>query len=379
MKLPLVLACALALSPVTAAQRTPRSDLDLMLSRYEALPAGPERDALEREIDAFAGQRYATYSRLYWYKSLDEARAAARAEHKPILSLRMLGRLDEELSCANSRFFRVALYANREIASFLRESFVLHWSSERPVPQVTIDFGDGRVLRTTLAGNSAHYVLDEDGRPIDVLPGLYTPRAFRTELEKLLPLARSSPVLDDTTRAKQIAAVHAEHDAGVDEFWNDRSTASAIPNVGGPSIAVGERITIAKAIAERPLVDRLDPRADLLAVEQGRLVHRAFDARLDESSQALFERLAPSGMSRVDLDRMRARFETSIAGDTQRNEQTLRRQIHALFTMAAHEPTFEELNAGVYTRVFLTPAHDPWLGLRSTLAFDALPEGGLVQ
>ena len=48
----------------------------------------------------------------------------------------------------------------------------------RPAPRVTVDFGDGRRLERTLTGNSVHYVLSPDGRPIDALPGLYAPRAF---------------------------------------------------------------------------------------------------------------------------------------------------------------------------------------------------------
>ena len=101
----------------------------------------------------------------------------------------MLGRLDEDLSCANSRLFRATLYANQDVSRFLRERFVLYWSSERPVPRVTIDYGDGRRLERTTTGNSAHYVLDEDGNVLDVLPGLYAPTAFRRELEGSLALA----------------------------------------------------------------------------------------------------------------------------------------------------------------------------------------------
>src|SRR5687767_532768 len=46
-------------------------------------------------IDAVAGQKDAYASRLYWYTDLDAAKATAQREGKPILSLRMLGRLDE--------------------------------------------------------------------------------------------------------------------------------------------------------------------------------------------------------------------------------------------------------------------------------------------
>jgi hypothetical protein len=69
---------------------------------------------------------------------------------KPILSLRLLGKLTDEFSCANSRFFRTVLYPNDEVSAVLRDRFVLHWRSVRPVPTVTIDFGDGRKLERTL-------------------------------------------------------------------------------------------------------------------------------------------------------------------------------------------------------------------------------------
>src|SRR6202008_4526475 len=101
---------------------------------------------------------------------------------KPILSLRLLGKLTDELSCANSRFFRTVLYSNVAISSTLRNEFILHWQTVRPVPMITIDFGDGRKLQRTITGNSIHYVLDSDGQIIDALPGVYGPAAFERSL-----------------------------------------------------------------------------------------------------------------------------------------------------------------------------------------------------
>jgi hypothetical protein len=83
------------------------------------------------------------------YTDLEKAQAASKQTGRPILSLRLLGRLDEELSCANSRFMRTALYANQEISGILRDRFILDWQSVRPVPKISIDFGDGRRLERT--------------------------------------------------------------------------------------------------------------------------------------------------------------------------------------------------------------------------------------
>src|SRR5262249_33964268 len=106
--------------------RTPAS-LETLLARYDALVAsGGDTTALRQDIDRVAGQRDAHASRLFWYTDLDEAKAEAKRTGKPILSLRLLGKLDEEFSCANSRLFRIVLYANPTISQFLRDTYVLH-------------------------------------------------------------------------------------------------------------------------------------------------------------------------------------------------------------------------------------------------------------
>ena len=129
-------------------------------------------------LDAVSMQKDAYASGLFWHTDFEKAKQAAEKEDKPILSLRLLGNLNEELSCANSRFFRAILYSNSTISQTLREKFVLHWQSVRPAPKVTIDFGDGRKIERTITGNSIHYIVDEDGNLLDALPGLYSPTRF---------------------------------------------------------------------------------------------------------------------------------------------------------------------------------------------------------
>ena len=150
--------------------------------------------AASPHLDRLCGQIHAHTTLLYWFTDLDAALAEARRTRRPILSLRLLGRLDEELSCANSRFFRRLLYPEPRINRLLRERFVLHWQTVRPVPKVTIDFGDGRRVQRTLTGNSLHVILDGHGRPIDALPGLFSPDVFyrlltgeRVELPPVAP------------------------------------------------------------------------------------------------------------------------------------------------------------------------------------------------
>jgi hypothetical protein len=176
--------------------------------------------ALKGQLDTIAGQHDAWASRLFWFTDLNQAKNAARAQHKPILSLRLLGKLTDEYSCANSRFFRTALYSNTQISQTLRDKFILHWSSERPVPVVTIDMGDGRRLKRTLTGNSAHYLLDSEGRPLDVLPGLYGPGAFHSWLERGEALFIGCA--EGAERGGKLKAWHeAELNALADAYIND--------------------------------------------------------------------------------------------------------------------------------------------------------------
>ncbi|HEU5460028.1 MAG TPA: hypothetical protein VFU83_06005, partial [Pyrinomonadaceae bacterium] len=155
------------------------------INRHVADPSLAPDEQWERittALDAVAQQKNSYIAGLYWHTDLEEAKKVSAATNKPILSLRLLGKLTDEFSCANSRFFRTVLYSHTEVSAYLRQHYVLHWQSIRPVPKVTIDYGDGRKLERTLTGNSIHYVLDSQGRPVDAIPGLYGPGAFRRAL-----------------------------------------------------------------------------------------------------------------------------------------------------------------------------------------------------
>ncbi|MBX9685173.1 MAG: hypothetical protein K2X27_00650 [Candidatus Obscuribacterales bacterium] len=77
------------------------------------------------------------------------------------------------------------LFSNTEIADFINENFEACWQSVRKVPLVSIDLGQGNVIKRTLNGNIATYVCFSDGRIIDILPGLYEPQAYKDRLKQL--------------------------------------------------------------------------------------------------------------------------------------------------------------------------------------------------
>ena len=73
--------------------------LSLLLDKYNSLYPTislRERKKMLRVIDQVSGQKHAAFCKLYWYKNLELAKKAAAVAKKPILLLRLLGKLDEE-------------------------------------------------------------------------------------------------------------------------------------------------------------------------------------------------------------------------------------------------------------------------------------------
>ena len=408
--------CIVALTTsIPAVSLTEREELDALMARYDLEPDGPVKESLGLRIDATAHQKYATVSRLYWHTDLASAKAAAREQGRPILHLRMLGSLEEDLSCANSRLFRATLYANQELSGFLRERFVLYWSSERPVPRVTIDYGDGRTLERTTGGNSAHYVLDGDGNVLDVLPGLYAPLAFRHELEGSLALAEQVRDKSDSERARLIAGYHEQLVSAVERNWERLAvTVPLIPGMRQPALTRGEtplaaaqRATITKIAVEvrdlRVFAKELAPEAipedqvetwaaagralySFDSVKQPAPPARAMLSQvsvLDNASRALVVRLhnaGPPELRATDevVRALIARLEQTIVADTALNQLRLRPEISREIVRRGGAIDFPALNSWVYAQVFRTPKTDAWLGLLQRDVFTGLPGDGVV-
>jgi hypothetical protein len=97
------------------------------------------------------------------------------------------------------------LFSSSEVAQYINATFEPAWESVRPAPLVTIDFGNGHVVKRTLQGNIATYVCGSDGTVYDILPGIYAPNVYRTQLQSLAALAvslrsKSAPKTEDDKR-----------------------------------------------------------------------------------------------------------------------------------------------------------------------------------
>jgi len=389
-----------------------------------------ELDAL---IDAVGGARYCSASRLYWYTDLEDAKRASAESGKPILSLHMMGKLTDEYSCANSRFFRTTLYSNAEISNYLREHFIMHWHSVRPVPKVTIDFGEGRKLERTLTGNSIHYVLASDGRPIDALPGLYSPAKFLEWLTLSENVARTymgvasveyrEPYLRDyhagqadairRAWADDLAQVSPEFAASrsrrIEDVLTQGSTNTGTPNGGAsgaelqaaapkfpPRALVAAFLARGKGDVEVPILNAIVMTSEQLETattdeEMWRKIAALHtgEVRLDEASLEVISRENPVAERAMELAvtkmvvetpllRMVRQLRSSISLDTVRNEYQLHRRIHEWFAQGEAPADVTALNERVYAELFLTPSSDPWLGLLTPDVYTGLEGAGVI-
>ena len=376
----------------TAAPERLEAMFGVHLDRLAEQRKNPEDNAewerLRVAFDTVGQQRDCYASHLYWYTNLDQAKAAARDSGKPILSLRLLGKLNEEYSCANSRFFRTTLYPNAQVSQYLREHFILHWQSVRPVPRITIDMGDGRRIERTITGNSIHYVLDADGNPIDALPGLYGAKMFLAQLALAGDAEQQASKLKGRERADFLTNYHDARLGEIRHQWSkDLEKVAALPT-----------IHVAQPAASAPMPldgSRLDElSADLQSrdlIWQKIAALHADEATLDTGARRLIafkqpptaEEAARRALTKSTLEnpmvRMLRNLENSIAEDTVRNEYQLHSRIHEWFVTGAAPANLNALNSKVYAELFLTPNSDAWLGLAPANTFSALDGGGLVQ
>lgn len=404
---------------VAALREAGPDGLEVALRQFGEAKNEEERSQLSKLVDQVAGQRDAAVSRLYWYADLDQAKLAAAESDRPILSLRMLGKLTDEFSCANSRYFRTALYANKEVSDYLRDNFILHWQSVRPVPRVTVDFGDGRKLERTITGNSAHYILDAAGQPLDALPGLYGPKAFHEWLVRSKDFAdRYAQLSSEVGRVLVLQEYHQHRELVIEERLRADLAAVAPemlkdPNAASPAepmVTEDGRLTptavqaarraVSKSLAEVRLVAPFAPAGETLQAKDDHFWRQIAsrhieDAKLDDASLALVARelhgrpmppaapaagqLATSKFRVEDpLLRLVTNFQEAMAIDGVKNEYTVHRTIHGWFADETPPTDVAALNERVYAELFLTPSSDPWLGLAANDVYTALDNGGLT-
>jgi hypothetical protein len=253
------------------------------------------------------------------------------------------------------------LLSDPEVSRFLAEAVVPCWESVRPVPQVTIDFGNGQVLRRTLAGNTVLYLCLPDGRVVDAFPGVYTPLDF-------LPAAR-----------RAVEFIQASGAAPTDSAllaWHKAQLAQA-------AVSEQRRITLSKRLVESPLLFALSGNAGRSPLNLG----EPWDARIEETDlNAAFTRLSArlEDVSKAAASASEVRAEAggqsaepppsaeelgrrAVVEDSRTNVQVVRPAVHLYLAARERTPSPRECRDVLYKQVLHVPLDDPYLGLKAAL------------
>jgi len=372
--------------------------LDVLFARYaveierygKSGNASDEWKPIAKALDTVAMQYDSYAAQLYWYTDLDAAKRAAKAQHKPILSLRLLGNLNEEFSCANSRLFRAILYPNEQVSKYLRDNYILHWKSVRPAPRITIDFGDGRKIERTITGNSIYYILSEDGDVIDAVPGLYSPAEFMVYLTGAYAMntqARDLPLSQRGLammrfRRDNFDRIIAARDAAV-----KKAGVTLVEPKAGTIAVLAAPLAVAKGVVadEYRILRVYDDFAKYepeIKFDDWLKLARAFapELKIDQRTLQFVRRQnAKTGLSELEFKTLFAKLGDFVALDTTRNEYLFHTKIYEWLNQGRGRTDLEDLNAQVYDEIFQTPNYDKWLGLYSPDVYTALDGNGIVK
>lgn len=403
-----------AMSAIRELRTMGSTGLDALFVRYAAEIEGFSRTGeadenwrrIANALDTVAMQKDAYASHLYWYTDLETAKRAAKAQSRPILTLRLLGNLNEEFSCANSRLFRAVLYPNAEISKYLRENYILHWQSVRPAPRITIDFGDGRKIERTITGNSIHYILDHDGEVIDALPGLYSPLAFKKYLTQANEM---NDVLKGIANERHALALMKYRKAAYDQIVQKRNKAVTAAGVELKETALPPVLSAAligvTSVRVFPTAMLAAPRAAAkMMVTDEYSILRVYDEfakfepsvrfddwnklaklyspslKLDDNSIAFIRRQnAKTGLTEDEFKALFAKLGSFIALDTTRNDFLYHAKLYEWLNEGRGNNDLESFNSRVYDQIFQTPDYDKWLGLYSPNVYTALDGNGIIK
>lgn len=221
------------------------------------------------------------------------------------------------------------LFSSDEVADYINENFEPVWESVRPVPLVTIDFGNGHTITRTLNGNIATQICTADGQVLDILPGVYTAEVYGQQLEQLVLLHR---YMWQRNRGRPAELLQEYHSRQATLLEAKRPPATFVEFTSGSGISGVERSTVQLVVAGRP----------------SRAVTRAVEAAPP---------IPPS-------DKLAGWKE--LAEDTRVNETLRRLQIHKKLAESGKVKS-KDITKWLYKEILKADLDDPYLGLTETL------------
>lgn len=265
-----------------------------------------------------------------WHADFSSASKKAHETQKLLFVFHLLGRLDDRMCCSNARLARVMLFSNEVVSDYINTNFEPVWQSLRAAPVVSIDFGNGYVLKRPMPGNVVTYVCAPDGQVMDILPGMYAPDGYLAQLKwfqslhwiAALPVEKRQPALFDyhADAVKRILARPALQPA--------QTHVKIHTPYGGGSTTI---------VAQGPKKDQAAPtKPDLPEV--------------------------PPGVEQLTLDQA-TQFQ-ALVQDTRQNEPLLRTAIHE--KLAKSRPVNPDgIVKWLFREVLNTDLDDPYLGIGS--------------
>jgi hypothetical protein len=239
--------------------------------------------------------------------------------------------------------------SNPEVIKFLSNEVIPYWESVGPVPKVTIELADGRVIKRTLGGNVVTYLLSPGGDVYDAFPGVYTPEDYLAELHKTIDAIKSESNLIAWHRKELDAAAKTEE----------------------------TRMTMSKAVVESPLLNALGKgRNPQSVVKDSATVFQDYTARLQDISKqaATVGQLRSTILNNTQSNDPAEIGRAAVEIDSANNLKLIRPAVHLLFSSYQKLPSLQQCRDQVYEDILHVPIHDPYLGLA-----DVIVPGSPVQ
>lgn len=240
------------------------------------------------------------------------------------------------------------LFSSADLASSINAAFEPVWETVRPVPIVTIDFGNGTKVTRTLHGNVATYLTDHEGTVYDILPGIYEPQEYRKQLEQFSLLFRhaSQGFAPKKTERTEVLKEYTQHVSTMLKAYHERQAnrlkldqpadVLTLRFLNGGKSKAGIEVTV-----------------ELLAAGDA--------AKLKAASQAAASKATPPPTDTTKLAGWK-----ELAEDTKLNESIRRRAIHEkLAAMGRVKPN--DIKKWLYKDVLHADLDDPMMGLGEAL------------
>lgn len=265
------------------------------------------------------------------------------------------------------------LLSDESVKKIVNDEVVAAWECVREVPQVTIEFADGKKLRRTLKGNTVLYLCRNDGTVIDAWPGVYTPEDLVPDFRTALSWIRENPTANPTeyhamrerfAEAETAQRNDAKSDAPSRRYATTTSKMAVEASILDSSVALSG----SKSEVESVLIDKdtsFENRSDASGrnnfayTDFIRRSNRLYDASaipLKPSEVRAFV-TKPNSRSPKELGRI------AVGEDSKTNMESVRPLVHLYLRSWQNPPTPEQCKIDFFKHLLHLDIDDPYLGL----------------